>query len=169
MSETPEKNDLPAKREPPEEGGSPAKLPTRELIERFIQAQSRDFEIRRQELDQNLEIRREELALKRQELDLRQQESTQGYDFARKSLEVQSQDLKTVRVQESKDSRYIVVIILSALVIITAFLCYALYYDKEQFVLELAKLVIAAVGGGGVGYAVGNRKAKKEQEEEEDK
>jgi len=158
LSETPEKNNLPAKREPLEEGGSPAKLPTREIIERLIHVQSQDIDVRRQELE-----------LKREEIDLRKQESAQGYDFAKKSLEVQAEDLKTVRVQESKDSRYILIIILSTLVIITAFLCYALYYDKEQFVLELAKLVIAAVGGGGVGYAVGNRKAKKEQEEEEDK
>lgn len=47
------------------------------------------------------------------------------------------------------------------LLVVAAVLVYALSQDKDQFVLDLARMVLSAAGGGGLGYAIGHRRGSK--------
>jgi preprotein translocase subunit SecY len=77
-------------------------------------------------------------------------------------LDVQSSDLKEVRAQEKRESWQVSIIILAVFLIVAAVLTYAIRSDKDQFVLELTRIILTAFGGGGVGYVAGNRSRKKE-------
>jgi hypothetical protein len=147
-------SELPARRESenPAEQRAAATVPDPRLIESFLQVQAQDLEVRKQEI----EIRREEL-------DLRRQESTQGFTFAQESLKVQAEDLKEIRKQQKRESWQGLVIVLSILLVVAGVLVYAINLNKDQFVLELARVILTALGGGGVGYVIGHRKASKSE------
>ncbi|HEY4424198.1 MAG TPA: hypothetical protein VGN10_08325 [Pyrinomonadaceae bacterium] len=98
---------------------------------------------------------------RREELELRKQESEQAYLFAKDSLKVQAEDLKEYRHQERRESWQVVLVVISVLLVVAAVLVYALRHDKDQFVLDLARMVLSAAGGGGVGYALGHRRGSK--------
>jgi Trk-type K+ transport system membrane component len=144
-------SDLPV---PREEGVSvepeAPQSPDPRLMERFLQVQAQELEFRKQELE-----------TRREELELRKQESGQAYEFAKDSLKVQEGDLKEYRQQEKRESWQVVIIVISVLLVVAAVLVYALHRDKDQFVLELFRLVLSALGGGGLGYGLGRRKGSK--------
>lgn len=145
-------SDLPARREdgiPVEQEETP-QSPDPRLIDRFLQVQSQELEVRKQELE-----------TRREELELRKQESEQAFVFAKDSLKVQSEDLKDYRRQERRESWQVVLVVISVLLVVAAVLIYALSQDKDQFVLELTRVVLSALGGGGVGYALGHRRGSK--------
>ena len=152
-------SELPARREPdaPTEQEAAPKTPDPRLFERLLQVQSQDLEVRKQELE-----------IRRDELELRKQESTQGFEFAQQSLTVQAEDLKEYRKQEKRESWQLVVIILSVLLIVGGILVYALGLNKDQFVLELTRIVLTALGGGGVGYVVGHKRGAKTETQPDD-
>jgi hypothetical protein len=141
MSDLPER---PPKSEPP----SP------EVVTEMLRLQHRQLDLRSREID-----------IRELELEHKREEAERGFDFAKSALAAQVDDVKQIRTQQSKTTRYGMIITLAGLVIIAATVIYSLYLGKEQFVLELAKLIIAALGGGGVGYAIGHRKAHQQQEE----
>lgn len=141
MSDPPER---PPKSEPP----SP------EVVTEMLRLQHRQFDLRSREID-----------IRERELEHKREEAERGFEFAKNALAAQVDDVKQVRIQQSQSTRYGVIITFAGLVIVAATVLYSLYLGKEQFVLELAKLIIAAVGGGGVGYAIGHRKASQQQTE----
>jgi len=147
--------EVPAQHEPAQDAalqktdaGKPVER--QKIFERFMAVQAQDLEVRQQEI----EVRREEL-------ELRKQESAQGFEFAQESLKVQASDLKEVRAQERRESWQVVAILISILFVVAGVIIYALNLNKDQFVLELARVILTALGGGGVGYVIGHRKATK--------
>lgn len=140
-------SDLPEK-PPPEENGTP-RVTNPELLERFLEVQSRELDIRAQELE------------------LRKQESTQAHEFATGSLQAQIGDVKEVRQQQRRDSRYTFILVLVIVIVAGLFTMYSLYLNKEQLVLDILKVLAGAGGGGGIGYAYGFRKAKKEAKQQD--
>jgi hypothetical protein len=149
-------SDLPARQQAasdPSEQETPSK---RQLFERFLESQEQEFEIKKQEI-----------AIRREELELRKQESVQGYEFAQKSLGIQAADLKEVRAQEKRESWQFLTLALALILIVAAVLTYAIGSNKDQFVLELTRIILTALGGGGVGYVAGHRNRKKEASDDE--
>lgn len=112
-----------------------------------------------------LRLQHRQIDLREKELEHKKEEASRGFEFAKASLSAQVDDVKTVRTQQAQSARYGIVIAVIALVIIAGIVMYSLYLGKEQFVLELAKLIIAALGGGGVGYAIGQRKSQTQQQQ----
>jgi hypothetical protein len=140
---------------PPEDAGQAlAARPDQESLDRFLEVQTRELELRKSELD-----------IRREELNVRREESRQGYEFAQQSLRAQAEDLKEVRKGERRDSSYLLITILAALITLAVVLLVSLYWNKEQFVLELVRVILAALGGGGVGYAAGRKKKDKPSDE----
>jgi len=144
-------SDLPAKKKPDE--NNPPSGPSPAILERFLENQTRELDLRVRDQD-----------LRREELELRRQESKQAHDYANRTLDAQVEFLKGSGQQEKRDSRYMFIILFMLVITIGGFTAYALYLNKEQFVLDVIKVLAGVAGGGGVGYAIGrSRQAKQEK------
>lgn len=144
----PQQPDVPQK----DEAGKPVER--QKMFERFMAVQSQDLEVRKQEIE-----------VRRDELELRKQESAQGFEFAQESLKIQAADLKEVRSQEKRESWQVLVILISVLLVVAGVIVYAINLNKDQFVLELARVILTALGGGGVGYVIGHKRASKSSDD----
>ena len=88
----------------------------------------------------------------KQKLELEKQKDSHQYAFAIKNTELLFKD--------RKDCRTAGIITLSLIVFsILLFSMYALHNGKETVILELLKMLGAAFGGAGIGYAIGVRKS----------
>lgn len=126
------------------------------MFERFIAVQAQDLEVRKQEIE-----------LRREELELRKQESAQGFEFSKEALKIQATDLKEARAQEKIESWQVVFIVISTLLVVGGVITYAINLNKDQFVLELARVIVTALGGGGIGYVAGHRRATKNSSDDD--
>ena len=128
-------------------------VPTPEILSEMLQLQSKQLDLRARELE-----------LRQQEIEIKKQEAQNGYDFAQEALKAQTEDVKTVRKQEARNSKYGLTIAIAVILLIGAVVLYSLNLGKETFVLDLTRLLLASAGGGGVGYIIGHRKASQRQE-----
>jgi hypothetical protein len=115
-------------------------LPSEATVQRFLEVQSRD-----------LQVRMVELELRRTEID-------HGAKYAEKTLEAQLQDRKDDREQRRRISNgrlFATVIVIFA---VLAFASLALYWNKEAIVMEALKIVGSAVVGFTGGFFYGRGK-----------
>jgi hypothetical protein len=157
-------NDPTKDSEPHELIPAPSEKANQVVLEKFFQLQSQELDYRSQELD----FRKEELSVRREEIDLTKQESERAHEYAKLALAGQQTDWKTYREQQKVSTRYSFISVTLILLCLTGFIVYAMYLNKEQFVLDIIKVLAGALGGGGIGYAIGHKKAKKDQEPSDD-
>ena len=94
------------------------------------------------------------------EIALQAQRDKNQFDFAIRDLELTAQDRREFR-QGFKHSQHIGFAMLIATIMGFVGFCWmALAYGKEALVVDVLKIAVSALGGGGVGYAVGVRKGK---------
>ena len=98
-----------------------------------------------------VECTKQKLDLEKQKLELEQQKDANQYSFAIKNTELLFKDRK-----ESRITGLIAFVLIT--ISISAFSSYALYQGKETIILELLKMLGAAFGGAGIGYAIGRKK-----------
>ena len=98
-------------------------------------------------------------------LELLKQQDSNNYNLARKSLDIQEKDLANERQHKLEIGKMLFNLSLSAVFVLAFVVIIALYLDKEQFVLELAK--IAMYGGGGVAVGAFYPKGKRQSESKE--
>ncbi len=117
---------------------------------------------------EHIKLRTQELSFQKEELEFQKQESNQGFEFAKKSLDCNSEDLKTVRSQEGTRAKYNLVIVLTILVFVFATVLTALLMGKEQLLLAITEKVAYMIGGGGLVLIYGKIRKKNENAADED-
>jgi hypothetical protein len=103
----------------------------------------------------------EQIDIRKKELEIQRLTSAQDHDYAKAALNAQAEDLKHQRTHEQSQltRRFVFagVLVLFGLL----FLGFCLYSGKEQFAIELTKLVLYGGGGSVGGYWYGRaRKGK---------
>ncbi|MFL6283267.1 MAG: hypothetical protein ACJ74Q_09025 [Pyrinomonadaceae bacterium] len=106
-----------------------------ELIGRFIENQTKELQVRREEND------------------LKQRELEYSYDHAKRLLDAQVVDRDKERQHEQKNNTRGALFTGFIFVIIVAAIAYALYLNKDQIVLELLKYIGVFLVGGLGGYS----------------
>lgn len=107
------------------------------------------------------EIREKEVEVQKFNAETERTKMENAHEYALKSLDAQVNDRKDERKTQSGDSRLGFWIVLIVVVGLLAIIAYALSVNKEQFIVEIIKLLAVGGGGGGVGYAIGVRKGDK--------
>lgn len=132
---------VPAKADQPK----PAKLPDRELIERFIENQAK------------------EIAVRNSELELEKHRVDAGLNYSHEALAAQERDREAERQCSRRSQRDKLIAGLILVLIISAFAAVALYLNKEAVVIEFGKDAVLLLGGGAGGYGLGRRNNKETQ------
>lgn len=112
-----------------------------EIVERFVDTQEKELQIKQQELAQ------------------RERESEYNYQLAQRSIEAQERDREAHRnyFKNHQKNRYIFVTIISILILI--FLGFTIWKGETELVMDIVKIVSYLVAGGLGGYAIGYNKA----------
>lgn len=106
-------------------------------------------------LQKFIENQAEEIKLRAQEIELRRQTDKNSFEYAKLALEAQAKDLQSQR-DTSKNSQTHQYFFITAITAITlVFILIALYFNKDQIVMEIIKAVIYFGGGGASGYVYG--------------
>lgn len=126
--------------QPPDKPGEPA-APSFDL-DLFLQNQVREIELRHEEID------------------LRRQESRQSFEYANKALEAQLEDRGRDRAIAYKGQRDARILVAALTLLLVVFLGVALLLDKDQIALEIVKVIGLLFAGGISGYALGRQQAK---------
>ncbi len=117
---------------------------------------------------QFLEIQSRELDLRNQELLLRQQTDKNSFDYSKLAMDAQIKDRERQRTHKRQTIIWRYIFGTVFFVILTAFLTYALYIDKENIVTEVIKAIILFGGGGLGGYGLAKSGEKSSDSSEND-
>jgi hypothetical protein len=113
-----------------------------EVLEKFVDNQTRELEVRAREL-QLLEI-----------------EKTHAHEFALKSLDAQVQDRKAEREYHRLSLRYGSVFFTAILASVVGVVVYAMHGGFKDIAVEIVKAIGLVLAGGLGGYGVGRTQAK---------
>jgi hypothetical protein len=127
---------VPSHQEGHEESSSPIKA---RMIDQFLQNQSRELDLRTQELD------------------MQRQSGDQAHHYAIESLAVQERVLQAELSSNRQQRRDWFILIGACVLVVAGFLAFAVWKDKDQVVMEIFKALMYVVVGGG-GYAIGHRR-----------
>jgi len=119
------------------------------------------------ELIQNiLDNQSKELELKSQELELTKQRDTNYFEYSKFTTEAQIQNLADERKHQSEMWSKSMSVVFSSIAALTVIVCLALYVGREQFILEIIRIVFFS----GCGAIAGSSYQKsKRQEQKKDK
>lgn len=122
-----------------------AKVPDRELIERFIENQAK------------------EIAVRNSEVELEKHRVDAGLNYSHEALAAQERDREAERQCARRGQRDKLIAGLILVVIVCAFASVALYLNKEAVVVEFGKDAVLLLGGGAGGYGLGRRNNKQDR------
>jgi len=118
------------------------------FVVQLVENQKQELVVRAQEAEvQRLRIENERLQIER------------AHEFSMKAIDVQAQDRREERASDGKGLNRALIVIALAVVGFFGFFGYALYANKDQLILEILRIVVYAGGGGGLGYAIGQKKS----------
>ena len=118
------------------------RAPDPELLERFLQLQEN------------------ELAVRQEELSIRKQETANSHEFSKKGLDAQLEDRQRERQANQKSRRDRLVFAGFVVLVLVAFIVFALYMNKDAIALEIIKGAIFLISG----YFAGRFHQKKTDE-----
>ncbi|RMD57349.1 hypothetical protein D6833_14045 [Candidatus Parcubacteria bacterium] len=131
------------RQDPPQIPDKPVENQIPQLINRVLENQAAEIEIRRQELD-----------LRRQELDLQREEMAATYKNAQYMVEAQLKDREQERNHEHRLLRNFFTFVGIMIFLLLLFLAYAIHADKEQIAMEIVKAIIYLAAGALGGYGL---------------
>lgn len=126
----------------------PQQLPP-ELIKDLVANQTRDLELRAQELD------------------LQRQQDNHSFAFSQNALNAQLEDRNEQRKYETSLLKIRVFLIIVLFMLIASVIVFCLWKDKDTVAMEIIKALVYICSGGLGGYgikAMENRKTKAEKE-----
>lgn len=116
---------------------SPQKALDPGTIERIVDNQTREIELRAREID------------------LRQQEDRHSFEYAQAALSAQVQDRTHQRSFQLQQRKYSYQLAAFVATLIVASVIASVWLGENQVAMEIVKSVVLLLGGGGAGYAVG--------------
>ena len=107
-----------------------------------------------------LEIKLREIEIKEKEIDMKLKQSEINMEFAKETMKSQSEDLRDFMNLESKRDK-----LFMAAISLTVFLCFtiimgAMYFNKDELMMELLRALGYVFGSGITGYGLGLQKGK---------
>ena len=105
-----------------------------------------------------------ELELRAQELILRKEQEKHNFEFAKEALKAQQADRAQIREQWKAGLKIRGALALGFLVIVLGFCAWAIRYDKDQLVMEIGKACLFFGAGGASSYSFGKYRGKLEQQ-----
>ena len=111
-----------------------------------------------------LDNQRKELELRTNELEITKQEEQHSYDVARLSLRTQADNIERDRQHKIALWRLFMKFAAFIAVIAALLMGFALWLGKEQFILEVLRIVF--YGGSGVAVGAYYQKSKKSKEDD---
>ncbi len=117
-------------------------------------------------LRQFVENQAQELYIRQQEQVLRETEINNTHEYSLKLLDAQlidrDRESESIRRNLRTTGTVLTVIVLA----IIAGMCYALFLNKDQIVIELVKAIVLILAGGMGGYSIKALKTKKDEPKE---
>lgn len=129
---------------PAERSGQPPNQMSPDLIEIFLKNQTKELELRSQELV------------------LQQQKDKNNFDYAKSGMAVTAQDRKDNREHQFKVRKMTFVFTGIICLAIIGMLVYALNQNKDAFALEIIKAIVFVLTGGAGGYGLAKSQTNKE-------
>ncbi|MBO5493472.1 MAG: hypothetical protein II965_05560 [Pyramidobacter sp.] len=114
--------------------------PTPEQFNRFLENQTREFDLREKELT------------------LRQQQDKRGFEYAQKTLEAQAADLHNAREHEILKQRNTFYFSGAVVLFVLVFMAFALFIGQGEFVKDVAKMIFVFAAGAVSGFQYGKNK-----------
>ncbi|MDR1874626.1 MAG: hypothetical protein LBQ90_06400 [Synergistaceae bacterium] len=116
-----------------------------------------------------LENQSKELELRTQELELAKQQEMHSFEYSKFSTEIQSKDLTDERKHQRELWTIATKFASYGILALTVTICLALYLGREQFVLEIVRVAFYGGCGAVAGsyYQKGKRQESKENIEED--
>lgn len=120
-------------------------------------------------VEQLVENQTKELEIRAQELALQKQQDEHGFEFGKKALEAQLEDRKLHRdfSRLMQRNQNILVTVLSSMVAVVVIL--ALWLNKEAIAMEIIKAIVYIFAGWFGGTGMSKKKAKQQISEENSK
>lgn len=109
-------------------------------------------------LHQFLQNQEKELEIRKQDLDLQKQKEANAFEYSKRALDAEASDRKHRRETQQGSMKAGLVFLGICLIALIALIAFALYRDKDAFVIEMAKLIGAFFCGGAGGFAIGRKK-----------
>jgi hypothetical protein len=125
--------------------GKPVEYPL--FTEQFFELHLKDLEIRKHELE-NKKIQYEN-----------------GYEYAKNSLRIQFEDIKSLREAERKREKNLLLIFLIVITLFFSMITLSMILNKDDLLIEMAKVVGYIFGGGVTGYGLGLQNGKRKEKE----
>lgn len=130
-------NGLPIPAKKPE--GDPSEFPPA-LIHQFLQNQEKELEIRKQGLD------------------IQKQQEANSFEYSKRALDAEAADRKHRRETQQGSLKAGFVFLGVCLFALIGLIAFALYRNKDEFIIEMVKFMGAFFCGGAGGFAIGRRK-----------
>ena len=99
-----------------------------------------------------------------EELSLLKQREDHQFEYAMASLQATERDRNADREHSRISQKGGLIFFAGVGIIILVVTIVSLYLDKDDFLLQLAQYVVAAGGGGGIGYLWGYKRGSTKQE-----
>ncbi len=115
-----------------------------ETLEKFINNQTKELELRSQELV------------------LQSQKDKNSFDFGKSALLVKAQDRKENRDHQYKQRQQTYIFAGFAGIMVIGLVVYALHLNKDVFAVEIVKAIVFILTGGVGGYGLARSKASQE-------
>ncbi len=116
--------------------------------------------------EQFFELHLKDLEIRKHELENKRIQYENNYEFAKNSLKVQSEDIKCMREIERKREKNLLVIITVVIILFFSLITLSMFMNKDELLIEMAKIVGYIFGGGVTGYGLGLQKGKRKEKVE---
>jgi len=113
--------------------------------------------------EKELELIERELVIRERQYKLREKEIDNAHEFSVKTMEANVTDREKERNHYQQTLKISYQYIFYLFLILTALISYALYLNKDQFVMELVKALIFLLTGGIGGYSIQKLLPKKDE------
>jgi pilus assembly protein TadC len=114
--------------------------------------------------EQELSLTEQQIRLREQQLRLQEKELDNAHTFSIETLKANSSDRESERKYFQQVPNTSLRYVLFIFIILVALICYALYLNKDQFVMELVKALIFLLTGGIGGYSIQKLLPKREKD-----
>lgn len=111
-----------------------------------------------------IDLQKEEIRLRGEELVIRKQENNNKYDYAKDLWEKQLSDRKDSRKTKLQLFNKIILFGVLLVVLIVALIVFSILTNNTQIALYIISFIIGITGGGGGGYAYGLHRSIPKQE-----
>lgn len=128
---------------------------TTDIVKQFLDTQAAE-----------ISVRKDEIALHQEELRVKESGQQRGYEFSLKSLDAQKDDRKDSRNASVSLFKWIISGGIFCFIILVCACVIALYFNKDQIVLEVLKFVGYFAAGGVGGFGISEAKRSKKNDDE---